>query len=149
LRKPEDAGSPVSISLPAVIENLPDFIGPVLSLASAYHLDEERKNDLELALEEALVNIFRYAYPDKAGSVGLTCRVEAGHLITLIEDEGLPFSVASASTTDLAADIVKRKIGGLGIHLIKSLMDDVRYRRDGNRNLLELTLSLHPRVVRQ
>lgn len=149
MQKPEHIPPLVSIHLPASIENLPNFIGPVLALTSAYNLDDERKNDLELALEEALVNIFRYAYPEKTGQVDLTCRVEAGRLIILIGDEGLPFSMESAATADLTADIIERKIGGLGIHLMKSLMDDVRYRREGNRNLLELSLFIHPQAAQQ
>jgi len=149
LQDPEHIPPVVSIHLPASIENLPDFIGPVLALASAYHLDEEKKNDLELALEEALVNIFRYAYPEKTGMVDLTCRIEGGRLILLIEDEGLPFAIDTTAAADLTADICERRIGGLGIHLIKNLMDDVRYRREGNRNLLELTLSIDPQAVQR
>lgn len=148
MQKPESPPL-VSIRLPATIENLPDFIGPVLALATAYHLDDERKNDLELALEEALVNIFSYAYPEETGQVDLACRIEGNRLIILIEDEGLPFSIGSAAAADLTADIVERRIGGLGIHLIKNLMDDVRYRREGIRNLLELTLSIDPQAAQQ
>lgn len=149
MQEPEHIAPLVSIHLPASIENLPDFIGPVLALAAASHLDDEKKNDLELALEEALVNIFRYAYPQKTGQVDLTCRIEGGRLEILIEDEGLPFAIDSAAAPDLSGDIIERRIGGLGIHLMKNLMDDVRYRREGNRNLLQLTLSIHPQAGQQ
>ena len=149
MQKPENDEPPVSIRLPASIENLPGFLSPMLAFASAHHLDDDRKNDLELALEEALVNIFSYAYPDKPGHIDLTCRMTDGHLVILIEDEGLPFSMVSAAVPDLNADILERKIGGLGVHLIKSLMDDVRYRREGNRNVLELILSINPQAVQQ
>ena len=148
--KPEHIEEPpLSIRLPASIDNLPAFIGPALAFASAHHLGDARKNDLELALEEALVNIFSYAYPEKPGFVGLTCRVTPSHLVILIEDEGQPFSVVSATTPDITADLLERKIGGLGVHLIKSLMDDVRYRRAGNRNQLELTLAIDPQTVQR
>lgn len=147
MRKTDRSDAPVSIRLPASIDNLPGFIGPVLAFATANQLGEERKNDLELALEEALVNIFRYAYPGGTGYVGLSCRIADGRLVLLIEDEGLPFAATSAGPPDISAGILERKIGGLGIHLIKNLMDDVRYRREGDRNLLELTLSLTPRQV--
>ncbi len=144
MRKPERPPPPVSVRLPASIENLPGFLGPVLAFASAHHLDDEKKNHLELALEEALVNIFSYAYPEKPGHVDLTCRLTDGRLVILIEDEGIPFSMMSAAAPDLTADILERKIGGLGVHLIKNLMDDVRYRREGKRNLLELILCIDP-----
>ena len=149
LQKPEHIEPPVSIRLPAGIENLPEFLGPVLAFASAHHLSEDRKNDLELALEETLVNIFSYAYPEKPGHVELSCRIADGHLVILIEDKGLPFSMVSAVTPNINADLLERKIGGLGVHLIKNLMDDVRYRREGDRNVLELILSINPQAVQQ
>lgn len=145
MRKPEPLPPPVALFLPARIEHLPEFIGPVLALATAARLDEERKNDLELALEETLVNIFHHAYPDRPGQVGLTCRIEGGRLVVLIEDEGIPFSPVEAATPDLTAEIEERQIGGLGVHLIRSLMDEVSYRREDGRNLLELALFLPER----
>lgn len=149
MQNPEHIEPLVSIRLPASIENLPGFLSPVLAFASAHHLDDDRKNDLELALEETLVNIFSYAYPEKPGHVNITCRMTDGRLVILIEDEGLPFSVVSAAAPDITADVLERKIGGLGIYLIMSLMDDVRYRREGDRNLLELILSINPQAVSQ
>ena len=147
MQKPEHIERLVSIRLPASIENLPRFLIPVLAFASAHHLSDDRKNNLELALEETLVNIFSYAYPEKRGYVDLSCRMADGRLVILIEDEGLPFSMVSAAAPDIATDLLERKAGGLGIYLIKSLMDDVRYRREGNRNLLELILSVDPQAV--
>lgn len=149
MQQPDALPPPVVVRLTARIENLPDFIGPVLALATAAHLDEERKNDLELVLEEVLVNISNYAYPDQPGQVELTCRIEGDRLTILIEDEGVPFSLVDAATPDLSPDIAERQIGGLGVHLIKNLMDEVRYRREEGRNLLELVLYLPPQGARQ
>lgn len=148
MQKPEHIEeSSLSIRLPANIENLSGFLGPALRFAAAHHLDDDRKNDLELALEETLVNIFSYAYPENPGYVDLSCRIVEGRLVILLEDEGLPFSMVAAATPDITADLLERKIGGLGVHLIKSLMDDVRYRREGARNQLELILSIDPQAV--
>ncbi len=149
MQKPEHIAPLVSIRLPAGIENLPGFVNPVLAIAAAYHLAEERKNHLELALEEALVNIFSYAYPGKTGYVDLSCRIIDDHLVILIEDQGIPFSVDSVATPDISADIMERTTGGLGIHLMRSLMDGVQYRRVGDCNLLELTLAIHPQAVQK
>ena len=144
LKISENAGGPVSIRLPARIENLPHFIAPVLAVARAQGIDPERGNDLELALEESLVNIFHYAYPDKAGFVSVNCRVADNRLVVLIEDEGAAFSLTGAEAPEFSSDVSERKIGGLGIHLVRSLMDDVRYRRERDRNLLELALLIRP-----
>lgn len=130
----------MSIELPAKLENLPRFIAPVLAMARSLPLSEDKCHDLELALEESLVNICSYAYPDKDGTVWVSCRTEKGCLIVGIEDEGIAFSSTRAAVPDLSVDLSARKIGGLGIHLVRSLMDDIRYRREANRNLLELVL---------
>lgn len=140
LKISENAGGPVSIRLPARIENLTHFIAPVLAVARAQGIDQERGNDLELALEESLVNIFNYAYPDKPGFVSVSCRVADNRLVILIEDDGVAFSITGAGDPEFSSDVSERKIGGLGIHLVRSLMDDVRYRREKDRNLLALTL---------
>ena len=147
MQKPEHIDPFVLVRLPASIENLPGFLRPVLAFASLHHLADDLKNDLELALEETLVNIFSYACPEKTGYVDLSCRMADGRLIILIEDEGLPFSMVSAKDPDITSDLLERKVGGLGVFLIKSLMDDVHYRRAGNRNLLELILAIDPQAV--
>jgi serine/threonine-protein kinase RsbW len=144
LKTSEIPGLPVSIRLTAQLENLPHFLAPVLAVARALKLGQERCDDLELALEESLVNVFNYAYPDTTGSVTVGCRVADNHLIILIEDEGVAFPVTGTGSPDLSSAVSDRKIGGLGIHLVRSLMDDVRYRREGTRNLLELILFLKP-----
>jgi anti-sigma regulatory factor (Ser/Thr protein kinase) len=105
-------------------------------------LDESRCNDLELALEESLVNVFNYAYSGEDGTVRISCRMEKDCLVVGIEDKGLAFSLIDAAVPDLAVDLSDRKIGGLGVHLVRSLMDDVRYRREADRNLLELVVCL-------
>ena len=143
LQTSDQSPSALSIRLPALIENLPEFIEPLLALADRHGLGQEKKNDLELAVEEALVNIFRYAYPGRTGMVELTCRVIGNNLEILIADEGLAFSVTEVEAPNISEELDERKIGGLGILLLKSLMTDVRYKRQGNRNLLELLFSLH------
>jgi serine/threonine-protein kinase RsbW len=140
----ENASGPGPIRLPARIENLPYFIAPVLAEARALGIDEERGKDLELALEESLVNIFNYAYPIKAGFASVSCRVVDNRLVVLIEDEGVAFSYTGAGAPEFSSDVSERQIGGLGIHLVRSLMDDVRYRREEDRNLLELTFLIRP-----
>lgn len=140
--RPDPVPPPVVVRRPAEIDNLAAFIAPVLGLAAAAQLDPERQNDLELALEESLVNICNHAYPDRPGEIELSCRLAADRLVILIVDTGIPFSLVEAAAADLSGDIEERPIGGLGVHLIKSLMDEVRSRRENGRNLLELVMYL-------
>lgn len=142
LQRSEQPGVLVAIELPATLENLPRFIAPVLAVARSLSLDEIRCSDLELALEESLVNIFNYAYPDEEGMVRISCRTDKGCLVVGIEDKGLAFSLIDAAVPDLSVDLSNRKIGGLGVHLVRNLMDNVRYRREADRNLLELVVCL-------
>jgi serine/threonine-protein kinase RsbW len=130
----------VCIELPARLDNLPHFITSVLTAARTLPLAEGRCDDLELALEESLVNICNYAYPGREGTVRISWRTEGDCFVVSIEDEGMAFSLVDAAVPDTTAELSARKIGGLGVHLVRSLMDDVRYCRDADRNLLELTL---------
>lgn len=99
----------------------------------------EKIKRVQLAVEEALVNIFRYAYEGRTGEVELLARQECdGRFIIELRDEGMPFDGCSIPRPDITCGIKERKIGGLGIFLIRNMADEVHYRRDGNRNILTL-----------
>ncbi len=107
-------------------------------------LPEKRIREVELALEEALVNIVSYAYDEPAGKIQIrSFRDDAqSRWLIQITDQGKPFDVAKASDPDIQAPLSEREIGGLGIYLIRKLMDDVSYERRGNRNILTLYVKL-------
>lgn len=103
----------------------------------------KRINEIEIATEEALVNIFRYAYQGQEGDVEISCRTEdGGTFIIQIIDSGMAFNPLSLSEPDTTLDIGDRQIGGVGVLLIRKLMDDVIYRRDGDKNILELVVNI-------
>jgi serine/threonine-protein kinase RsbW len=130
------------IVLPARLEHLRNFLDVTSQCAREQGLPEKRIQEIELVAEEALVNIFLYAYPEKKGEVGVVCRKdqERRRLIIEITDNGLPFNPLSREDPDLAADIAERKIGGLGVYLMKKLMDEVHYRREDDKNILTLVV---------
>jgi serine/threonine-protein kinase RsbW len=98
--------------------------------------------EIELAAEEALINIIHYAYPERAGEVAICYRKDNDtRLILEIVNNGIPFDPLSLSGPDLTANVSERKIGGLGMIFIHDMTDDARYRRDGNANILTLTFS--------
>jgi serine/threonine-protein kinase RsbW len=106
-------------------------------------LGDKRVNEIRIAAEEALMNIFNYAYQGKEGDVEVACKSEYGRAFIIeITDEGAPFNPLSATEPDTALDINERQIGGLGVFLMKKLMDDLRYRREDNKNILELVVDL-------
>jgi anti-sigma regulatory factor (Ser/Thr protein kinase) len=99
--------------------------------------------EISVALEEVFSNIVNYAFTDdKTHTVRIAVRLRKGRLSLSIEDDGQPFNPLVAAPPQLKRDLENCDIGGLGIHLIRRLVDDVRYTRRSNRN--ELTLIKHP-----
>lgn len=126
---------------PARLESLYEFMDFVSSCAKALGYNAERIGELELVMEEILVNIIKYAYPGREpGDVTILCREEGGNLILDVVDSGVPFDLLAASDPDITAGVDERPVGGLGIYLIKKLADDVKYRREKNKNRLTLSL---------
>lgn len=94
-------------------------------------------HDLNVVLDEALNNVIAHAYEDGAHDE-ITVRMELrpGAIAITIEDRGRPFDPRRASAPDLAAPLRARKVGGLGVHFMRSLMDDMTYARAGDTNRL-------------
>lgn len=130
---------PRSVRSEARIENLEEILRFVAGCAAQLPWAAGRLPDIELVVEEAVVNICKYAYPEGTGPVEVGCEGDDTALCILIADAGVPFDVLNAAEPDLSADILERQVGGLGCFLIRSMTDRVEYRRDGDRNLLKLT----------
>jgi anti-sigma regulatory factor (Ser/Thr protein kinase) len=109
-------------------------------------LGQERLQEIELAMEELLVNIFNYAYPDRLGEVEIACRLaDDGRLLVEVADQGVPYNILSREDPDLKAGIEERNIGGMGVFFVKQFIRDIRYQREGGRNILTLTIDSAPR----
>ena len=130
----------LNIKLPAKLENLGRWMEAVSECAREQGFDQKKIGKIELALEEALVNICNYSYPEEPGDVEVNCQEDDSRFIIEIIDSGNPFDMTSLPAPDLPSSIEERKIGGLGIFLIKRMVDEVRYRREGNFNILKLTI---------
>jgi serine/threonine-protein kinase RsbW len=129
------------MKLPATIENLRYFLQHVSHCASRMDFTRERLNEIELAVEEALVNIIRYAYPTQTGYIEVKCDPVNGCGIEIvIEDEGISFDIQTLPDPDLSANLMSRKTGGLGVFFIRKMTNEVRYHRDGKRNVLTLVV---------
>ena len=128
------------IRMPAKLESLGGFIGALSGCAKAQGLEPAKISKIELAAEEALVNIFHYAYPGATGDVEMICKEERGRFTVEIIDSGIPFDVTAMPEPRVEGDLHERKPGGLGIFFIKKVMDDVRYRREKDRNILTLII---------
>ena len=98
---------------------------------------------VNLALDEVVTNVIRYAHDDgRQHPIVVRLTLEPGVLTADVEDDGRPFNPLEAPAPDLEASIEHRPIGGLGIHLVRSVMSSVAYRRENGRNVLKMQKSL-------
>ena len=101
---------------------------------------------LNLALEEAVSNVMLYAYPEQSGQVFVECtrhyREQTEQIVFTISDRGIPFDPTQHAEADISLSAEEREIGGLGIHLVRQIMDEVRYAREENKNILTLIKSI-------
>lgn len=94
---------------------------------------------INLALEEAIVNVMEYAYPPGTkGTVDILAETDNGYAQFTISDNGIAFDPTAKEDVDITLSAEERPIGGLGIHLIRHIMDDVTYERKDNKNILIL-----------
>ncbi len=136
---------PTEIRVPARLDNLYKLLEFVASCAKQLGAGEERIREIDLVMEELLVNIFNYAYPEGPGEVEIACRIDdAGRLLVEIADEGVPFDILARGDPDLKAGIEERMVGGLGIYFVRQLVQEIRYRQEGGRNILTLTVDPKP-----
>lgn len=92
-----------------------------------------------LAMEELVSNIISYGYTDDAVHwIKIAISHEDGILSIRLEDDGIPFDPLKAEEPDCECAIEQRKVGNLGIHLSKKVMDDMVYERCGKKNILTL-----------
>lgn len=99
-----------------------------------------------LALEEIFTNIIRHAYADAgAHEVRFVVRLTADHVVLEFADDGRAFDPLAAKPPDLERPHAERPIGGLGIHLVRTLADRVDYARAGGHNRLTVRIATRPK----
>jgi anti-sigma regulatory factor (Ser/Thr protein kinase) len=129
-----------TLKLPAELASLSSFIDLVAECAAAGGWCRERIPELQIAVEEALVNVFSYAYPEGNGEVEVSCRFDehVNRLVIEITDSGMPFDFSSVPAPDRSTDLDQRRLGGFGVPLMKEFADEVHIYRSGSRNILRL-----------
>ena len=95
--------------------------------------------ELNLGLDELFTNIISYGFKDESEhQIKFTLAKHRETVVVQVEDDGIPFNPLNAACLDLAQDLDSIKIGGLGIHLVKKMMDDIEYQRAEGKNKLTL-----------
>ena len=127
-------------TMQASLESIPEITGWVDQLLTKAGCTVKARRQIDVALDEILSNIARYAYPEKEGSmtVEIDMDEETGMLSLTFRDEGVPFDPLAKEEPDVTLGVRERAVGGLGIFLVKKMMDEVIYRREGKQNILRL-----------
>lgn len=106
-------------------------------------LDMATTMKLNLAIEEAVVNVMNYAYPqDTVGDIYIEAKANDEQLEFNICDSGSPFDPTIQQEVDTTLSAEERPVGGLGIHLIRQIMDSINYERVSGNNILRLVKKL-------
>ena len=125
------------LRLPAKLPSLTGFREFVDRAAVAAGAGPELLLRIELVLEELLVNHVLHAYGSGEGDSDVACFCRApGYFCLEVVDEAAPFDPLGHAPPDLALAPRDRPIGGLGIHMVRSLADEISYRREGGKNVI-------------
>lgn len=137
---------PQSLILVAKAESLGPVTEFVRKGARKASLPESRIGELDLLIEEIVMNIARYAYPEDApGIVTVSYSIPLpGELALEVSDQGVEFNPLTANPPDLTLDLAERPIGGLGILLLHSFAKSLTYRREQGWNRLRFGIAANP-----
>lgn len=131
------------VTMKANISSIPqirDMLGQIMVSSS---FSQHEILEAQLALEEACTNIIMYAYPSGDGMIYISAEVKCGILKIDIIDQGVPFDTASYVAILPAGKLEDRPVGGMGIYIIRKLMDEISYERREGLNFLHLTKRLY------
>jgi anti-sigma regulatory factor (Ser/Thr protein kinase) len=125
----------------ASLETIEEIVGFVDQHASEQGVHPKRSLHLQLAVEEAVANICSYAYEVPPGEVSVTVARDGSGVRVVISDNGVPFDPLSKEDPDIRAELEARSVGGLGVFLIRRVLDEVHYNRVDGKNVLTLRVN--------
>ena len=111
----------------------------VTSFGHVHGLDKKAVFETSLVLEEIFTNIISYGHEDKnRHQVHFFLKSKNDSIEIRIEDDGQPFNLLKVDPADLDTDLDHRSVGGLGIHLVQKIMDDINYERINTKNVVTM-----------
>ena len=128
------------ITLPAVIKNIEratDFINGILENADC---SMRSQMQLDIALDELMSNVARYAYGPKEGNITVSLDIleNPRRAVLTLSDEGMPYDPLKKEDPDVTLSVEERKIGGLGIYIVKKSMDEMTYSYEDGKNIITI-----------
>ena len=132
-----------NLTLPNDVQEVPRLAAFVEDICEVAGIDMGTTMKMNLAIEEAVVNVMNYAYPSGVkGEVRIEAGVREGYVAFVISDDGTPFNPTEVEDADTTLSAEERQIGGLGIFLVKHFMDIVEYKYVDGQNVLTLRKNL-------
>ena len=131
----------------AIVEELDTVMQFVDQHLEATNCSQKVIGQVELAVEEIYTNIASYAYHPENGMAKIRCEVKGEPLQIIIgfSDEGKPYNPLKREMPDLTANVETREIGGLGIFLVRKMMDEVEYQFVDGKNILTIRKNVEER----
>ena len=124
------------IRLGAKLENLEQVLAFVDEHLEAAGCPLKAQMQIDVAVEEMFVNIAQYAYAPGTGDAVIRMGIEDGHAVVTLKDWGVPFDPLAKEDPDVTLPAEERRIGGLGIFMVKKSMEDIRYAYENGQNIL-------------
>ena len=115
------------LSVSGRVADLPDILAFIAAACEAAVVRPELWFDLQLAVEEACANVIEHAYGGKGGDLVITFTVRDRDVVLTVRDHGRPFAPEKVVAPDMSLPLTQRRSGGLGLHLMYQLMDEVRF----------------------
>jgi serine/threonine-protein kinase RsbW len=130
----------VELKVKAILENVPRVTHIVAQAASNAGFGDQALYQIELAVDEACANVVEHAYPEgESGEMEVSCYLDALRFVIRVRDWGPGFEPGAVDEPDVLAPLEERGLGGLGLFLVRQVMDDMHFRFDpeqGNELLM-------------
>lgn len=131
------------LKVKAIDENLSMVLDTVESFIEGL-CNSEIKNEILISVDELFINVAHYAYEGEEGEVSIVMELleEKKRLRIIISDQGIPFNPLEKEDPDIDLSLEERKIGGLGIFMVKDYMDHLEYKFENKSNMLIMEKNL-------
>ncbi|CAB1065333.1 Serine phosphatase RsbU, regulator of sigma subunit [Olavius sp. associated proteobacterium Delta 1] len=139
-RNPEATGGPkLELTIPNRLSENARVKEHFDTFAEHYGIPDQTRLKMHVVIDELLMNIISYAYlDDERHDICIKVELSADRLKVSMVDDGIPFNPLGIETPDTELSLEERKIGGLGIHLVRKMMDRVSYRRRIDKNVISV-----------
>lgn len=138
-KAPTKRGKSLTLTIQNDRSGIPDALSSAKAFLEGHRVPDHVVGAFELSLDEILTNQINYGFRDGAAhEILVELRLEGDFVRVELRDDGVPFDPLGVAEPDLDAAIEERQLGGLGMHFVRTLVDEASYRRDGGWNVLSL-----------